>query len=202
MSDVSGLTLRQQLLEAAIVVVDEHGEAALRVRDLLETVGVTAPTLYHHFGTRQDLVDEVQAERFNRTMRTDFPVFIDAVKASKSREDLLAAIRVAFTLRDDPSRLLIRFQRLNAFGSAYARPALARRIMDMHEYWAREVAAALRPFQESGIIRRDVNLEMLVAWYNGATVGKLLVEIGPSTLDVAQWNIIMSDALEHMLFGS
>jgi AcrR family transcriptional regulator len=195
------LTVKQQLLEAAIVVVDEHGEAALRIRDLLETVGVTAPTLYHHFGTRQDLIDEVQAERFNRTMRMDFPVFIEAVKASKSQDDLREAIRFVFTLRDDPSRLLIRFQRLNALGSAYARPDLARRIMEVHEYWAREVAAALRPFQESGLIRRDVDLEMLVAWYNGAAVGKMLVEIGPSTLDVAQWNVIMSDALEHLLFG-
>lgn len=198
---MSEMSAKQQLLEAAIVVVDEYGEAALRIRDLLKTVGVTAPTLYHHFGTRQELMDEVQAERFNRTMRMDFPLFIEAVNASKTQDDLREAIRAAVTLRDDPSRLLRRFQRLNALGSAYARPALAQRIMEIHEQWAIDIAEALRPFQKSGLIRQDVDLQMLVAWYNGAAIGKLLVEIGESSLDVGQWNVIMSDALEHMLFN-
>lgn len=198
---MSNSSAKQRLLEAAIVAVNENGEASVRIDDLLNEVGVTAPTLYHHFGNREGLMLEVQAERFSRVMRADFPKFIEAVNNSKNEKDLRAAVRLAFTLRDDPARLMIRFQRLNALGAAYARPELAARMVTIHDELAKEVAAAMQPFQDKGILRKDIDLAMLVAWYNGAVVGKLLVDMAPSSLDTKQWAAIMSDALEHLLFG-
>lgn len=196
------LTVKEQLLEAAIVAIDEKGEVGVRVDEILKEVGVTPPTLYHHFGNREGLIVEAQAERFSRMMRADFPKFIKAVQASKNKTDLRKAVGIAFSLRDDPKRLDVRFKRLNAFGAAYARPELAKRIVEIHDQFAMEIADALRPFQERGILRQDVDLEMVVAWYNGAVLGKLLVEVAPSRLDVEQWGKVMADAVEHLLFGN
>lgn len=49
---------RDRLLRAAAEVLDETGGTA-STRAICERAGVTAPTLYHHFGNKQRLIDEV-----------------------------------------------------------------------------------------------------------------------------------------------
>ena len=198
MSDVS---TKQKLLDAAIRTINDKGEAGLRIDDLLNEVDVKAPTLYHHFGSREGLIVEAQAERFLRSIRVGTAEIIDAFNNSTTIQDLKKAVRLAVSYRGDESRIQYRLQRLNALGAAYARPDLAVRIVEAHEAQVREVADAMRPFQAKGLIRSDIDIEMVIAWYNGALIGGLLVELEPSTLDANHWSVVMIDAIDHLLFG-
>ncbi len=194
-------TTKQRLLDAAIRTINEKGESGLRIDDLLTEVNVTAPSLYHHFGNREGLMVEAQAQRFLRSIRMDLPVLLAAINNSSTVADLQHVVKLAVSYRGDNSRINQRLQRLNALGGAYARPELAARIVEAHETMVREVAAALRPFQDRGLIRADIDLEMVVAFYNGALLGGLLVELEPSELDANKWDGIMVDAMNHVLFG-
>lgn len=198
MSDIS---TKKKLLDAAIRTINDKGEAGLRIDDLLNEVDVKAPTLYHHFGSREGLIVEAQAERFLRSIRVGTAEIIDAFNSSTTIEDLKKAVRLAVSYRGDESRIQYRLQRLNALGAAYARPDLAVRIVEAHEAQVREVADAMRPFQAKGLIRSDIDIEMVIAWYNGALIGGLLVELEPSTLDANHWSVVMIDAIDHLLFG-
>src|SRR4029450_3765131 len=50
---------REAILAAAERIVSRGGEEALSIRELCARVGVTAPTIYHHFGDKDGLVAEV-----------------------------------------------------------------------------------------------------------------------------------------------
>ena len=195
------MSTRERLLEVAIRIINEKGEAGVRIDELLREVDVTAPTLYHHFGSREGLIVEAQAQRFFTSSQVGIPEIIEAFEKSSSQDDLRDAVRLAVSYRGDASRIEHRLQRLNSLGAAYARPELAARIVEIHESFVRDIATAMRPFQERGLIRSDIDLEMVIAWYNGALLGGLLVELGPSTLRTSSWSDIMIDALEHLLFG-
>jgi AcrR family transcriptional regulator len=54
----SGST-REALVRAAETILARGGEEALSIRELCARVGVTAPTIYHHFGDKDGLVAEV-----------------------------------------------------------------------------------------------------------------------------------------------
>ena len=198
---MSDSSTKQKLLDAAIRTINDKGEAGLRIDDLLNEVDVKAPTLYHHFGSREGLIVEAQAERFLRSIRVGTAEIIKAFTSSTTVEDLKKAVRLAVSYRGDESRIQFRLQRLNALGAAYARPDLAVRIVEAHEAQVRDVANAMRPFQEKGLIRSDTDIEMVIAWYNGALIGGLLVELEPSTLDADHWSVVMIDAIDHLLFG-
>lgn len=198
MSDTS---TRQKLLDVAVHIINEKGEAGLRIDDLLREVEVTAPTLYHHFGNREGLIAAAQAERFFQSSKVGIAEIIEAFEQSSTLEDLKNTVRLAVSYRGDASRIEHRLQRLNSLGAAYARPDLAAKVVEIHESFVRAVAQSMKPFQERGLIRPDVDLEMIVAWYNGALLGGLLVELGPSTLEADRWSDIMIDALDHLLFG-
>jgi AcrR family transcriptional regulator len=55
----AGSTTRDAIVAAAETILARGGEEALSIRELCARVGVTAPTIYHHFGDKDGLVAEV-----------------------------------------------------------------------------------------------------------------------------------------------
>lgn len=59
---------RAALLAAAARLFATHGYDAVGVQDLVEAVGVTKPSLYHHFGSKHGLLTALLDERHNALM--------------------------------------------------------------------------------------------------------------------------------------
>src|SRR5258708_11559342 len=57
---------RQVLIDAAAEVIARHGVEAASTREIYLRAGVKAPTLYHHFGDKQGLLDPVVTDAFER----------------------------------------------------------------------------------------------------------------------------------------
>ena len=197
----SASPVKQRLLELAIEAIDESGEPGIRVSELAQAAGIGLPTLYHYFGNREGLIEEAQAERFIRALRDDAVQLIALLKTCVTKKDLRAALSQAFDSRRSSDRATIRWQRLNALGATYARPALAERIIKDHDEIITQVALALLPFQRKGFIRQDVDLVAVIAWYNGIVMGKNLVEIGNSSVNIEEWERIVDESMVNILFG-
>jgi AcrR family transcriptional regulator len=75
---------RESILAAAERIVSRGGEGALSIRELCERVGVTAPTIYHHFGDKDGLVAEV--------VEACFAEFDRALTAGPTPADPVAAL--------------------------------------------------------------------------------------------------------------
>lgn len=194
--------LRDTLLELAIAVIDENGEQGIRTNQLADEAGTTPPTLYHYFGSREGLIEEAQAERFFRSLIIDVDILVDQLKTAQTEEDLRSAIRDLFMRRDSPDRTALRWRRLNAIGSAFARPALETRITKTHNELVSRIALALMPFQRKGFIRQDIDLRAVSAWYNGAVLGKAVIMLEGSDIDVEQWERTMNESIYFILFGT
>ncbi len=50
---------RQQILDAALVLFAQKGYSAATVREIVEAVGITAPSLYYYFGNKEGLYLEL-----------------------------------------------------------------------------------------------------------------------------------------------
>lgn len=61
---------REHILEVTTTLLSDVGAAAVSVRDVCQAAGVTAPTLYHHFGDKQGLLEAVAAQGFKRYLAT------------------------------------------------------------------------------------------------------------------------------------
>jgi AcrR family transcriptional regulator len=58
------MSTREILLEAALKVLEEEGEAHFSTRNVCAIANVTAPTLYHHYGNADGLLSAALAEAF------------------------------------------------------------------------------------------------------------------------------------------
>jgi AcrR family transcriptional regulator len=76
---------RDRLLLAAAELMHESGEPTVSTRAVCERAGVEAPTLYHHFGSKQGLIDAVIQHGFNQ--------YVEPEPAEDSALDPIDAIR-------------------------------------------------------------------------------------------------------------
>jgi len=96
---------RTTLLAAALKVLEEEGEAQFSTRAVCALAGVTAPTLYHHYGSADGLLSAAMAEAFaqfleskNRAAQSSDPVTVlrdgwdDYVRFAQARPRLYAAM--------------------------------------------------------------------------------------------------------------
>jgi AcrR family transcriptional regulator len=62
----SPATTRETLLETALRLLEERGPGALRVRDLAAAAGQSTMGVYHHFGSKQGLLEQLYLHGFDR----------------------------------------------------------------------------------------------------------------------------------------
>lgn len=79
---------RAEILDAAERILVETGPGAIRLQQVAERVGVSHPTVLHHFGTREALVEAV-VERALGALRADV---IAALERAPEGEDQIAAL--------------------------------------------------------------------------------------------------------------
>ena len=82
-------TTRRTILEATEAILAARGEEALSIREVCARAGVTAPTIYHHFGDKAALIDRVVDAcfvEFDRTLRAR-PAPGDPIEALRSGFD-------------------------------------------------------------------------------------------------------------------
>lgn len=78
------MTMRETLISAALKVLETQGEAQFSTRSVCALANVTAPTLYHHFGSADGLLSAAITEAFEQ--------FLAAKKAAIQSLDPVMAL--------------------------------------------------------------------------------------------------------------
>ena len=196
-----GAETKDQLIDAAIRTIDEYGEAALRIREVSEEVGVAYTSVYHFFGSREGLIEAAQFERYRRDLAEPLERFSVMVASATSKADFGDAVttmlRWVFTIERAPNRL----DRTSALGSALGRPDLADRFAALHDEHIEDLAQLLQRPQDLGWIRPDLDRRMASAWYMGVVLGRVIIEFGGERPEHGAWNEIAINAVVTTLMA-
>jgi AcrR family transcriptional regulator len=79
------MNTRETLLVAALKVLENEGEAQFSTRAVCALANVTAPTLYHHYGSADGLLSAAMTEAFSQ--------FLESKKAAVQSPDPVKALR-------------------------------------------------------------------------------------------------------------
>lgn len=181
---------RDRLLKATAVAIDKGGEGAVRIRDLTKSCNITAPSIYHFFGSREGLIDEAQAFRFSRGQRQLGEAFTSAVRTCKNKTQFVELAHRFLEIMFAPDRRVIRNSRLNVLGNAINRPALSKELALAQDVSNKIVGESLGYAQTKGWVRNDFNAEMFAAWLNGVVNSRRLIEMNGTHPLSDEWDII------------
>ncbi len=200
--EVSQHPTQKKILDEAVRLVDERGEAGVRIQDIQTAVGVTAPSIYHFFGSREGLVREAQLVRVRRSFDTNDELLDAALGSVTNAEQMREALTDFLAKFFAPERAVERRRRAAALGSFEGRPELAERFAEVVASYVEKRAQRLEPFQAKGWIRADLDLRAFNYWMIGFIFGRFYVEVGHDSRPYPEWDAIAEQAAAHILFGS
>lgn len=171
----AGRATRARLLEAAIARLSETGPDA-SFDAIAAEVGVTKGALYHHFGSKEGLVEEVYKEAIRRHSRQ----VVAASSDGPGRERLHGLIAESARLYGSGTqfyRLLLRLHVEAGTSRPYLAP-IARRVQSRQRHY---MTALVSTGQRDGSIRGDVDAAALGQMVNAALQGFLVQQIEPDS---------------------
>jgi len=181
---------RERLLKATAAVIDKGGESAVRIRDITKACTITAPSIYHFFGSREGLIDAAQAYRFSRGQRELGLAFSTALYKCRSKKDLTELAHRFLDLMFSSDRRATRNSRLNVLGNAIYRPDLSKELAIAQDVTNRIVGEPLRYAQAKGWVSDDFNTDMFAAWLNGLVNSRRLIEMNGNHPHGDEWDVI------------
>jgi TetR/AcrR family transcriptional regulator len=154
--------LRDRILDVALERFATKGYAGTSVRELVEAVGCTKPSLYYHFGSKEDLFLELVRTRIDGFHR----VLSEATAGTQSAEQALLRVTAAILegVRQSPlsMRLLITAEHHPDKGQ----PEVDLR--SMHEAFLLYMVTLINDGQARGELRADLPAESLAWSFIGA----------------------------------
>ena len=94
------------ILEAAIAVMAEHGYHGTSVRDIAVRAGVSPAALYHHFGSKQEVLATIMERGVEALLQRTRAALADAGDGPADRLRALVEVQVLFHLEDQRGTLL------------------------------------------------------------------------------------------------
>jgi AcrR family transcriptional regulator len=192
---------RTRILEAAMSVIEDTGEGALRVQKIAESVGVREPSVYHFFKNREELVEAAHVERYRRShLEMVKPLQAGAALADNA-EDFRRIVKKVLSLVYTAEREHIRSTRMSVLGAAQTSPTIAEAIRQINFEVSSRLAEVFATAQEKNWIRKEVDPLAAAYWVNGQILGRVMAEMDKDRVDLDKWNQISETAVLYFLFG-
>jgi AcrR family transcriptional regulator len=145
---------RAELLAIAAGLFAEKGFKNTTVRDIADASGILSGSLYHHFDSKESMVDEILS-----TFQEELFAKYDAVLASDddARTKIEKAVRLSFEAIDQHRHEVAIFQNEADYLGGFDRFAyLAERNAQSRDVWMTLLTEGV----ESGALRADLNVEL------------------------------------------
>lgn len=188
------------LLSAAIDVIEDRGETAVRVEEIAGTLGLAVTAVYRYFGSRQGLIDAAHAERVVRSIDADLDRLAAVVDGSRSATQFRAGFERFVLDTVSPGHGAHVFRRVHALGSAYGRPELLTFLGEAQRYAVESASAILGRAQDKGWVRKGADLQVITAWLMAVTFGGVVNLVDPSPVDPDALAVLTVDALKRALW--
>jgi AcrR family transcriptional regulator len=151
----NGSERRAELLALAAEMFAEHGFRATTVRDIADAAGILSGSLYHHFDSKESMVDEILRSFLDEL----FGRYREIVAAGGDPRDMLEAVVVAsfdsidrrhadVAIYQNESRYLTQFDRFAYIDELGA---------EFRKLWVGILEEGVR----SGVFRRDLDVELV-----------------------------------------
>ena len=152
---------RRAILDAAIRVLARQGYHGTRVSDIADEAGVAYGLVYHYFGSKDQVLNELFTERWSLLLQASEQVDREG---GTPREKLSAiAGFIIESYRHDPELMKVIIVEVTRAANSFGRTHLAE-IRKAYDAIAKIVADA----QASGEFRDDVDPDFAAMWFYGA----------------------------------
>jgi AcrR family transcriptional regulator len=199
MTQITELSTRDRLIEAAISIIEADGEAGVRVDQVAARAGFTKPVLYHHFTDKDVVIVEAQAERYRRSLEIASRGVIAAISQVTSREEFDARLEEAIASFAHPESQRQRSIRHEVIGSAVSRPELREAVAHANRMYVSGLATEVDRWRQEGWINPRFSSQELAEWWAVQVHGHYFVEADRGDRESNGWVDVILATVRYLL---
>jgi AcrR family transcriptional regulator len=171
------LPARERILAAAVEIIDEKGEAALRLMDVAARAGITLSLITHYYGTRDNLVAQAHMVRFAGMYQQDTARIAELAASSEDGASFRAALAALTAEVVDRQRDDVRLRRVVSVGAAHGRPQLLEQIGDTAAQLIDAQEEVIRQAQDAGLMRTDLDARAIATFVHAYAFGMVVADL-------------------------
>ena len=185
------------ILSEARRVIEERGEAGLRVAELAERCDVAVGLLYHYFKDRQAIIAAVRAQQFAELVDADIDTVDMNIADETTVGGLLSASIDNFGANlDDEQRRANRWGRLAILAAAEHNEILRKEVSAQQIRSSRALINVIEKAQSQGLVRTDISARAIALLVEAVPLGTVLADINPETAPTQQeWVALITELL-------
>ncbi len=171
-----GPMMKDKILEATAVELDQHGLTQFRVKRVASLVGVSVPLLYGYFGNREGLIAAAIVNRYRVVMAGLVEIFTEPLKHVETAAGLNSALAVMIAEAQEPGRTTARLQRLEGISFAQHNPQASEGIAQVKRDASATIMETVQPIADKGLLADGVSGEAFARIWYALFFGQVAVE--------------------------
>jgi AcrR family transcriptional regulator len=198
-SNARGQATARAMLDAALEQFETRTEQDFRVDEVLARVGVSPSSLYHHFGSREGLMEATWIDWARRNADEDVELLAGILRAARTPDEAMHGVTAAVQAAQAPGRTERRVQRLMVVAAAARRPHVRAEIGAIETDTNNRYTAILEDARNRGVLGRSADLSVVPVFVRAFTFGRVTNELSTEPAALEAWNAVVADVLSRLL---
>jgi AcrR family transcriptional regulator len=182
----------QAVLDAVGERLIKADEALIRIPEICEATGVNYGSVYHHFGSREGVIDAAYHQMFTKLAEEDISVLQMVSVSSKTHDEYLVSMSALIgTFASSDERRARRALRARIVAASMMRPELRELIGETQSHLTIELQKIVEYGQDRNWLNRDLSAHSIAVLIQVLLVGRTLDDVSITPIDNAEWEAAM-----------
>jgi AcrR family transcriptional regulator len=190
----------QAVLDAVGERLMHADESLIRIPEICEATGVNYGSVYHHFGSREGVIDAAYHQMFTKLAEEDIAVLHSVSVASQTHDDYVTSVGgLVGRFASSEERRARRALRARIVAASMTRPELRHLIGGTQSRLTSELRQIIEYGQERNWLTTNISAHSIAVMIQVLLVGRTLDDVSATPIDNAEWEISMGLLLAVIL---
>src|SRR5664280_944289 len=190
----------QTVLDAVVERLIQSDESLIRIPEICEATGVNYGSVYHHFGSREGVIDAAYESMFIGLVNEDIAAIRNINETASSLQEYIEKMQpllVALSAGEDRSNR--RARRVRIVAAAITRPELRKLVGEIQSSLSADLTALVRHGQDQGWIRSDIPPNAIGVFFLALVFGRNLDDVSATPIPQDDWDLLVATSFMAML---
>jgi AcrR family transcriptional regulator len=189
----------QAVLDEVCEQLMNSDESSIRIPDVCKATGVNYGSVYHHFGSREGVIDAAYNMLFSKFAEEDIQLLRDVNDSSTTLDEYVSALAPLIErFSSGPDRLKRRSMRVRVVAASITRPQLRVLIGLTQARLTDELVRLVEMGQEREWLRRDISARSIAVALQVLIFGRILDDVSLNPIDASEWEFAMGAFLASL----
>jgi AcrR family transcriptional regulator len=190
----------QAVLDAVGERLMKADESLIRIPEICEATGVNYGSVYHHFGSREGVIDAAYHQMFTKLAEEDLATLQLVSVSSQTFEEYLVAMQgLIGTFASSDVRRARRALRARIVAASMMRPELRELIGTTQSRLTNELQTIVEYGQQREWLNRELSAHAVAVLIQVLLVGRTLDDVSATPIDNAEWEASMAILLSVII---